>query len=263
MGKFNGKFLSGVIGNLKFSVRNGKQVVSQAVAPGTMKQTEETKKASTVFGKAASLNKLLRQSLVAQYKGLFFNATINSLTGRMSSILKDCKDPESGTYQFDLNSFLRLEQLEFNPKSKVSNLLPATPVATLKNDVLSLTLFEHPLPRDLKFPLKSFKCEITTALSLFRLKDRKMVFRAEAQSIVVEKGKKVSAPHTFLFNLPAGCLCVMTVFLNYWTIDESGWTIIKNRKFSPAVICGAYHTEGNYQAGDDRSWSRVDLKFTD
>ncbi|CAM4226724.1 hypothetical protein SAMN06265348_107228 [Pedobacter westerhofensis] len=254
-------FLSGVLGPLKFSVRNGEQLVSKAVAPGTMKQSRATKKASTVFGKAASLSRLLRESVSGQYAGLFGNDIINGLTGRMYPILKDCCDPETGDYKFDLHSFSRLQQLEFNSKSKVINLLQENPLGILNGDVLSLTL-EQPLLQDFKFPLRSFKCKITAALSLFRLKDQKMIRRAEVQSIVVEKANEMTAPHTFSFKLPAGCLCTLTLFMDYSTIDEAGWKLLKDKKFSPAVICGAYHTEGEYQKDvDGRFWTRTDVEF--
>jgi len=129
--KKKGNFLSGVLGPLKFSVRNNQQIVSGAVAPGTMKQSKATKKASTVFGKAAALSKELRLSLAALYPDLFGNSAINDLTGQMYPILKDCKDPNTDQYFFARQSFARLEQLEFNVKSKVSTLMSQKPVVNL------------------------------------------------------------------------------------------------------------------------------------
>lgn len=48
-------FLRGIMGNYSFRVVNGEQRVSLKPLPGTVNQTEETKRASSTFGMASSL----------------------------------------------------------------------------------------------------------------------------------------------------------------------------------------------------------------
>ena len=61
MGKFDGKFFTGRIGPVTFRKSKGKQIVSARPLPGTMKQTENTKKASGTFGMASLLTSKIRQ----------------------------------------------------------------------------------------------------------------------------------------------------------------------------------------------------------
>ncbi|MET1054439.1 MAG: hypothetical protein ABWY16_03960 [Pedobacter sp.] len=97
---------------------------------------------------------------------------------------------------------------------------------------------------------------------MFRLTGRYRVQKAEVQSITVEHDEKVISPHAFQYKVPAGCLCVVSIFLNYSTINEAGWKLLKDKNFSPATICGALVSPGSYKKGDNHRWTKMDkVKF--
>jgi len=135
------------------------------------------------------------------------------------------------------------------------------PHAGLMKDHIVVFMPELVVPREFKFPKKSFKCEITAAVSLFRLREGLMVELAESQSIVVEKNQTTISSHEFKFEVPAGCLCLVSIFLNYSLAHKSGWLLLKDSDFSPGCICGAIITPGKYQGNDQRVWRKM-IKFT-
>jgi hypothetical protein len=261
MAKLIGNLLSGSLGPYVFRIVNGKQIVSRKEAAGTRKQSPATKAASKVFGDAAKLGTQLRKSLAAQYPDLFDRVSTNHISGHLFKALCSSKDPLSGRFEFEEDSFGVMEKLEFNLKSSVSTMMAKIPHVGLMKNHLIVFLSGLSIPREFKFPKKSIRCEISVALSLFRLKDGLMAELAESQSITVEKKDGIIRPYEFKFEVPAGCLCLVSIFLNYSTVNRNGWLLMKDSEFSPGCICGAIVTPGKYQGNDQRIWKKM-IKFT-
>jgi len=160
MAKTQNNLVSGTIGPYVFKIVNGKQTVCAKVAPGTMKQTVGTKKAAKVFGKAASLEKSLRNTLDVQYADLFTVKTGNEVRARLNSALQSSRLPLTGGFEFNEDSFAGLVGLEFNPKSRLRPMLSQIPEVTLNGNVLSVPLSKQGIPATIKFPRKTFICEI-------------------------------------------------------------------------------------------------------
>ena len=260
MAKMKNNLVSGTIGPCVFKIVNGKQIVCIKAAPGTMKQTVDTKKAATVFGKAASLGKALIKTLDVQYAGLFTVKTGNEIRARLNLALQSSRLPLTGGFKFDKDSFAGLAGLEFNPQSKVRSMLSKLPEVTFKGNVLSVALFEKVSPAAIKFPRKTFKCEIVVGVSFFRLEDELLVDLAELQSMVVNKSMTAIEPQTFNFDVPPGTLCVVSLFLNYSISNRAAGRLLKDRTFSPGFICAAIITPGEYQNSDQRIW-RKSIQF--
>ncbi|CAM4425498.1 hypothetical protein SAMN06265348_12143 [Pedobacter westerhofensis] len=260
MAKLIGNLLSGSLGPYVFRIVNGKQIVSRKEAPGTRKQTLATKAASRLFGDAANLGTQVRKTLAAQYPDLFDRIASNKISGHLFKALSTCKYPQTGHFEFGEDSFALMERLEFNPGSPVSSMMAKIPHVGLMKNYLVVFLSELVIPREFKFPKKSIRCEIVVAVSLFRLREGLMVELAEHQSIVIEKDQVIVKPYEFKFEVPAGCLCLVTVFLNYSTVNKNGWLLIKDNDFSPGCICGAIVTPGKYQGNDQRIWKKM-IKF--
>jgi hypothetical protein len=257
MAKLIGSLLSGIIGPYKFSIRNGKQIVSKKITPGTMKQSKATKAVSQVFGRASSLGAKFRKTLAIQYFDLFNADAINGLNRLMFPLLNRCRDVITGQYSFEVDSFSALEKFEFNLNSKVSSMMSKIPVISLNGNVLKVMLLQLSVPRDFKFPGRDIRCEIRVALSLFRLHDGFMVALAESQGIMIMKQDGIAGPHDFSFDVPAGTLCIVTLFLDYYTANKVGWVLIKDRTFSPGCICGAVITPGTNHQDDNRRWTKI------
>jgi hypothetical protein len=62
----DGKFFRDIVGNAIFRVLNGKQIVQQREAPGTRKQSDETKNNSNTFGMAATLGAQIRRTMATK-----------------------------------------------------------------------------------------------------------------------------------------------------------------------------------------------------
>jgi len=260
MAKSKGSFISGAFGPFVFKIVNGKQIVCRKEAPGTRKHTAATLRAAQGFGRGSLFGKKFRKTLDAQYYGLFTQESSNAIVGSLNTALVDSRNSVSDVYKFQRDSFRILAGLEFNLKSKVRRMLSILPVVKLRKNVLSVVFSKMEAPAKFKFPRKSITCEIVVALSLFRLHDGLMVSNAESQTMQVHKSAGVVGPHTFQFDVPPGCLCVVSIFLNYATAYKGGWKIIKDHKFSPGFICDAKVTPGKYQNSDDRIW-RPSIKF--
>ena len=256
MAKFENNVVSGTIGNLVFKNVNGKQIVCSKPAPGKMKQTVGTKKAATVFGKASSLGKALRKTLDVQYADLFTVETGNEIRARLNLALQSSRLPLTGGYKFDEDSFAGLASLEFNPKSRVRSVLSKLPEVTVKGNALSVALSKKGLPASIKFPRKTFWCEIVVGVSFFRLEDALLVDLAELESVVVNKSMTEIEPQTFKFDVPAGTLCVVSFFLNYTISNRAAGRLLKDRTFSPGCFCAAIITPGKYQNSDQRIWRK-------
>jgi len=260
MAKSKGTLLSGAFGPYVFKIVNGKQIVCQKEAPGTRKHAAASIRTSQGFGRGSLLGKQLRKTLDAQYNGLFVQESSNAIVGGLNTALVDSRNSVKDVYKFHRDSFKILAGLEFNLKSKVRRQVSLSPKVKLTKNVLSVIFAKMEVPDQFKFPRKSITCEIVVALSLFRLHDGLMVDNAETQTIFVNKSAGVVGPHTFEFDVPPGCLCVVSIFLNYATAYKGGWKILKDHKFSPGYICDAVVTPGKYQNSDDRIW-RPCIKF--
>jgi len=256
MAKMKNNLVSGTIGPCVFKIVNGKQIVCSKAAPGTMKQTVGTKKAATVFGKAASLEKSLRKTLDVQYADLFTVKTGNEIRARLNSALQSSRLPLTGGFKFDEDSFADLAGLEFNSKSKVRSMLSKLPEVTLNGNVLNVEISKKGIPATIKFPRKTFWCEIVVGVSFFRLEDALLVDLAELQRIVVNKSMTEIEPQTFKFDVPPGTLCVVSLFLNYTISNRAAGRLLKDRTFSPGCFCAAIITPGKYHNSDQRIWRK-------
>lgn len=258
MSRRKGDFIVGVLGRLVFRVVNGVQVISPRVPKGTMKQTEETKIAAKVFGMASSLSGKLRGTLKESLFGIVEPVAKNNLNGIIAQILKNCRDAETGLFEFKAESFSSLKNYEFHSSSGVGKLLGKAPTVKLRDGKMTCSLPIFDIPQHLKFPLKSFRCSINVSVSLFRLAEGLYESNAKTQTIVVNKDMPRTERHIFEFDVPAGCLCVLSLCLQYEKAERKGWKVINNKNFNPGRICAAMISSGTYQGGDDITW--VEMK---
>lgn len=254
MATHDGKFLRGVLGELIFKKVNGKQVVTKRIAPGTMKKTAGMKRSANTFGMASSLAAAIRSTFSVQINH-FEDGTANSrLTGEICKILNNARDPGSLLYSFDRNSFKGLIGFEFNQLSKVKNLMTALPEVHLKDGILKVEIYEMLIPRELKFPAKSFQCKLSVCVSLFRLKDGLVTKLPEVKTAEIAMNKDRLPWQEFQFEVPAGCLCLTSIFLEYAAVGKNGWEVLNNYRLNPGCICDAVITPGNYQNQGKRTW---------
>jgi hypothetical protein len=237
MGKFDGKQISGLVGNLVF--RKGKKNSIVQKAPLVVKQTEATKLASKVFGQGSVLASAIRSGLVDLIEENYDGEMVNRLNSPVREVLKKSFDKERGTYTFEKDSFSRLSGFEFNLKSPLINNLWVSLQATLADNLLTITLPKIQLPNDLKFPALTNVCEIKVEVTLLALHSGYQM-DLPCQVLEISKSQGSVAAHDFIFEVPQGCLCVAGLSLNYYQLYNGIKRDYNSKSFNPAAI---FHAE--------------------
>jgi len=91
MGKFDGKFFAGPVDPVIFKKSKGKQIVSVKPLPGTVKQTENTKKASGTFGMASLMTSQIREGFSHEISNLHDGSLHSRLMITLNPILSQCR----------------------------------------------------------------------------------------------------------------------------------------------------------------------------
>jgi hypothetical protein len=260
MAKLKGNLLSGLLGPLVFSIVDGKQRVKTACAPGTMKQTKATKEAADTFGMGSGLSAKIRKTLATQLGGFYDGDMANRLTRKVVGILGLCRNQTTRLFEFDRNSFSGLEKLEFNLDAKVETILKKPPAVELSDGIVSVSFSALEIPEQLKFPYKSFRCQLDVNISLLRLRDGLFDENPETRSLILTKDKTEAGPYEFNFPVPDGCLCIVSLFLIYSSPVKTGRKAMNHKKFNPGSIIAALFTPGTYRETDHRNWMEM-IKF--
>lgn len=252
MASKKGNLIVGALGTVVYRVVHDKQVISGRVAAGKMKQTPATVLSGGMFGQASSLASAIKRSSRNKW---FHSHMSQNLTSPLSTIFRRCVDLDTMTYTFGTNSFSELVGFDYNKKSKLVQRLSELPKVVLQEDKLIVTLPELKIPSQLNFPFKSFRCELAIGVSFFRLNKQLKSRTEKIQSVEFLKDEKTSAPMQLEFQVPAGCLCIVSLYLEYAIASAEGWSVINDKKFNPAGICAAIVTPGNYDpTTEKREW---------
>jgi hypothetical protein len=256
-----GLMISGKVGPHIYKIVNGKQIITSRAAPGSMKKSPAMLNYSKTFGMASSLGAQLRKSLVGSLNGFHDSEMVNRLNSHMVKILAQQRNALTGNYNFEPDSFKRLEGFEFNSNSNVKDLFKLTPTSSILDGTLSVKIKGFDVPRTLKFPATTYHCKFTLALSLFRLKNGSRLNLAETQTVEITKDKSKVGPFEFNFRIPDGCFYVLSLFLDYATAGKLGWKSIHDKEFNPGCICAARFAEGTDVGDPMRHWVKM-MKYT-
>lgn len=244
MGKFDGKQIIGLVGNLVLKKGpKGSTIVQTRPHPG--KQTTASKTTASIFAKASTLSKAIRTDLSVLIRGFYDGAMVNRLTRQNREILEQCYHKDTKQYVFNEDSFSRLEGFEFNLKSPLAKNLWAGAQLSLSDNQLTLSLPAMEINEHLKFPARSNVCEITVALAFYNLEagvHKNSVF----QKLEVSAADAEVSAHEFTFEVPDGCLCVIGMRLEYAMLTDHVKVIKNNKEFNPAGLCGAVMTPGEF-----------------
>ncbi|WP_158796181.1 hypothetical protein [Pedobacter sp. L105] len=260
MAKKDGKFIRGAIGDLVYRVVNEKQSVYPKPDPKKLKQTDNTKRAAEVFARAGLIGRYLRVSLANQINSYADYKMKNRLLATLRQCLKGSPNETTGIFNFKEDSFTSLEGFEFNEDSKLSKLLSNRSTTTLNEGILTVTIPENKIGSELKFPGNTFYCKVLVNVSLCRLEDGYMEKEAESQLITIARDEDLLEQQTFSFNVPDGCLCIVSTFLQYANYAKNNPSVINHKTFNPGQISKALITPGVYQDNDDSSWEKMEAK---
>lgn len=260
MGKFDGKFLRGTVGDVVFKKVLEQQIVQGKTKKKKIKQTQNTKNASTTFGKASNLAADIRVALSPTI-GDYDSMMISRFTGETTQVLNAAIIPGTKTFDFSIAPFNRFNGFEFNNTSPVRDRFFAQPSVTASSNGIKIAVPEMQIPQDLRFPSSAKKCVLAFQVALFDLKNgRYLVQDVQYIEIKYKYKPEVIPPAEFSFEAETGCLCVITLTLQYITETFSGNSVINNKSFNPAAILKAFMLPGVVNASSTKRWKRMSFK---
>jgi len=243
MGKFDGKQIRGLVGNIV--IRKGKKGPIVQSAPRKYKQTKATKQESSLFGKGSTLASALRHELNLIISSNQDGEMVNRFNTPIKAVLRQCYDPETQKFNFSEDSFSRLAGFEFNIKSPLINSLWVNPEMQLNGNILTISLPEIEIPAQLKFPLAANTCILMVIVSFTSL-EQCMRKRSATQTIEISQNETTVSARQFDFEVPQGCLCIAGIGLKYFSLHNSIRTTFNSKAFNPAGIIGAVISPGTF-----------------
>lgn len=244
MGIFNGKYLTGLVGeSVSRRGKNGETIVQ--AAPRKYKQTKATKRAAGVFGQGVKLACTIRKDLHFLIRDNYDGDMITRFNTPVNEVLRHCYDKETEKYTFAQDSFDRLAGAEFNIRSLLINSLWVATETTLNGNILRLSLPEIKIGEQLKFPLRANVCELNIAMACIALVPG-LHKSAMLQSISISKDQQIVPAQEFTFEVPEGCLCVTGIGLQYFSLHNNVKTVLNSKTFNPAGICSAVVSPGTF-----------------
>ena len=258
MGKFDGKFFAGPVGPVIFRKSKGKQIVSVKPLPGTVKQTENTKKASGTFGMASLMTSQIREGFSHEISNLHDGSLHSRLMTTLNPILSQCRDLGTMKYDFEANSFNRLQGLNFNIESPLEKKMGVFPEIKLENNKLQVVFPSGKLESKIKFIKGSTYCNLTLSLLLFRLKDGLRSKTSVKETIRVDRMNQEPLGNiAFEYTVPNGCLCVLGIFLKYHNYKY----MLNTNSMSPAAICFSSVLPGDFDGENTEDWYDMGQQF--
>ena len=254
MAEKKGKYLRGGLGPLVYKVQGVKQIVYEKPVPGSINLSLATLKSNDTFGMTASLGSAIRKSLTRWLSDFPEGDMPNRLASRLIKPLKNCRDLDSMLYRFQEDSLLNLEGFEFYNQSKLSDLMMTMPLISKNGPLLKVIIPKSLIDQEFRFPPKAYQCMLMVTVSLFRLGDGMMTKMADSQLVVFNRSQVYLEMQEFVFNIPQGCLCIVSTFLKYASDQKDYWISVNDKNFNPGSIIKAYITSGLYEKNDNRIW---------
>ncbi|WP_235884554.1 DUF1398 domain-containing protein [Pedobacter hiemivivus] len=260
MAKFDGKFLTGVIGPAVFKKYRNMQLVTGKSRLTKEKQTENTHKAATQFGIASTLAEQFRRDATEIITDFYDGTMVYRFRTDVQKALKQAFDAQSETYRFTTNSFDRLNGFEFNADSPVMDNFFAQPEQTINGNILTIKLPEMLVSKDMKFPAKATSCLLNITVGMFDLTygNRTM---CPIQSIEIPNGSKdsVMPAQELNFEIEPGCLCISMFSFQFIQKTFSGNLIINSKSFNPVAVFRAVIADGTVDQEQTEKWDDIEL----
>jgi len=249
-----GKGLSGSIGKQVHRKWRKLDIVQSRPGRGGVKQTEETKKASQLFGASSRLAFGIRMMLSNFIIPYFDGSSHNRRTSLIKSILEKCFNKENLTCRVNENSFDRLNGYEFNASSALTRSMKVIPESSYQNGTVTVTFPKLINNQEFIFPEDTESCIITIGAGAYRLEDQSLSADFKPHSFGVTQQQQLIESQNFTFAVPNGCLCIIGITLHYYHDSKYGKSRINHKLFNPAAICGAFLTPGTFDKDLSREW---------
>jgi len=258
MAKFDGKFLTGVIGPAVYKRRGNTQLVTAKSRLNKAGQTENTKKAAAHFGVSSSLAADLRRNLKNIVTDFYDGTMIYRFKTVVQQAMRTVLDQQSGGYDFTSNSFDKLNGFEFNADSPVSNNFFMQPAQTINGNILTISLPEIHVSEDMKFPRKASECLLNIAVGMYDLTYGHKTI-CPVQTIEITNNDVIPAQE-LTFEVEPGCLCVSVFSFQFIQKTFSGNQIMNSKGFNPVAVFRAVIAGGVVEKQRTKNWQEITFK---
>jgi len=250
MARFIKNQLRGPVGPVNFRNVKGRLIVSAKVAPGTKKQTEASIVTADNFGKASATGMQVRASYHQQIVLMPDGGMHRRLNREFIAIYNSDLDKESGTFHFNADSFYALTNFEFNDTSRLKNRMLVQPDFVLEDGKLTISFPNHQERKFLKFPAGASACELWIAVTYLKTADLKCLRKPLLEEIQVEKDSNCAMGQNLSFDVPEGCVFMLSIFLKF----NNSPTMKKYKNQNAGAICYTTFSPGTYSGEVINRW---------
>lgn len=251
-----GKDVVGSFKNHVFRKWRDINVVQSAPGEGGVKQTDATKKSSLVFGLASNLARNIRDMFSFFILKLYDGSNNNRMTTLLRSILEKCLDKSTNTYTFVQDSFDRLNGLELNTNSPLTESMMVIPTSSYKDGIITINFPELINNQQFIFPKETSSCTVVMGTESYRLEDSTVSRGRQTHQFEVDNQQQLIEKQSFEFKVPNGCLCIVGITLHYHKNNLYGKNLINNKTLNPAAICAAIVTPGDFEIDPELYWTK-------
>jgi hypothetical protein len=262
MAKFDGKFLTGIVGPVVYKKYRGMQLVTAKSRLTLERQTPNTHKAAAIFGLTSSLAADMRRNVGKVVTDFYDGTMVYRFKTAVQLAMRQAMDPETGTYHFTTNSFDRLNGFEFNADSPVMHHLFVQPEQQLTGNTLTLKLPEMKIPQDLKFPKKASSCILNIAVGMYDLTyGHSIICPIQSIEIPYSYETEILPERQFDFVIVPGCLCITLLSFQFVQKTFSGNQIINSKGFNPVALFRATIADGTVDKEHTKGWQSMRFKL--
>ncbi|MNJ98298.1 hypothetical protein D3C87_160610 [compost metagenome] len=260
MAKFDGKFLTGVIGPAVYKKYGNMQLVTSKSRLTKKQQTKNTHKAAAQFGIASTLAEQFRSVTTEIITDFYDGTMVYRFRTDVQKALRQAFDTQSETYHFTANTFDRLNGFEFNADSPVMDNFFVQPEQRVNGNILTIKLPEIHVPKDMKFPVKASSCLLNIAVSMFDLTyGNRTMCPVQSIEIPRDSGDNVIPAQELSFEIEPGCLCISMFSFQFIQKTFAGNLLINSKSFNPVAVFRAVIADGTVDQEHTKEWDDMSV----
>jgi hypothetical protein len=232
----NSKIISGLVGNVVFQNRNGKQIIKSR--PAQMKQTKATKSSAGEFGNCSTWAKQLRLSLLPFLVNLSDTTMYQRFTARVYNALLSNTTLPKGQRTLLNSDMSSLAGFEFNSHSPFVDYCHMPIIATL--DALQQVTIIIPALTTTTEILYPEGCTVAELVLYITANDFSPTSPVATQHFILSLPQSnTPLPETIWTStvLPDNCLVLVTAKLLYYEANAiTGRNYLNSKMLNPAVV---------------------------
>jgi hypothetical protein len=232
----NSKIISGLVGNVVFQNRNGKQIIKSR--PAQMKQTKATKSSAGEFGKCSTWAKQLRLGLLPFLVNLNDSSMYQRFTARVYEALLNNTVLPKGQRTLLNSDMSSLIGFEFNNHSPFEDYCRVPITATLDNlRQVTVTIPALTTTTDVLYPTGCTDAELVLYITANDFSPASPI--ATHHFIVPLPLSNTPQPETVWTSpvLPENCLIIVTAKLLYYEANAiTGRNYLNSKTLNPAIV---------------------------